>query len=106
MDHKAYLESSYLDTSNTAKLFEEYKKAIPDLIIMILKDYEQGIEKLEAEKIKNLRKRKTDIQLLKQHDVMNKDSLSNLSDQIIETKAGDPRTTKKASTKIFTKKIK
>lgn len=33
MDHKTYLEHIYLDTSDKNKFFEEYKKAIPDLIL-------------------------------------------------------------------------
>ena len=33
MDHKTYLEHIYLDTSDKNKYFEEYKKAIPDLIL-------------------------------------------------------------------------
>ncbi len=33
MDHKNYMESHYLDTSDITKYFEEYKKAIPELIL-------------------------------------------------------------------------
>ena len=47
MDHKTYLESVYLDTSDKNKYFQEYKKAIPDLV---LSDSGRMIQELEFQK--------------------------------------------------------
>lgn len=63
MDHKTYLESVYLDTSDKIKFFEEYKKAIPDLIIsdsecLRLENEEKTrtIQKMESEKDERISK--------------------------------------------------
>jgi integrase len=47
MDHKTYLESVYLDTSDRIKYFQEYQKAMPDLI---LSDSERIIQELHSQK--------------------------------------------------------
>jgi site-specific recombinase XerD len=49
MDHKTYLESHYLDTTNKEKFFEEYRKAIPDLIIDDSERLRARNQKLEAD---------------------------------------------------------
>lgn len=82
MDHKTYLEGVYLDTTNTASLFEQYKKAIPELIISNEQRDRIRIKKLEIEK-SELEKSKIEIQLLKQHNVTNSDVISTLSDQVL-----------------------
>lgn len=50
MDHRIYLEPIYFDTTNKEKLFEEYKKAIPELIIDDSERIQVKVQKLEAEK--------------------------------------------------------
>ncbi len=50
MDHKTYLETHYLDTTNKEKFFEEYKKAIPDLKIDDSERLRVKNQRLEAEK--------------------------------------------------------
>jgi len=64
MDHKTYLESHYLDTSNKEKFFEEYKKAIPDLIVDDSERLRVQNQKLEAEKT-NLEKKSQEVDELK-----------------------------------------
>ena len=50
MDHTAYLEPIYHDTTDVNKFFEEYKKAIPELIIDDSERDKIKIRKLEGEK--------------------------------------------------------
>ena len=49
MDHSAYLEKQYHDTSDINKFFEEYKKAIPDLLISSEERLKLQISKQENE---------------------------------------------------------
>ncbi|MFN3654642.1 MAG: tyrosine-type recombinase/integrase [Candidatus Nitrosotenuis sp.] len=64
MDHKTYLESHYLDTTNKEKFFEEYRKAIPDLIIDESERLRIQNQKLEAEKT-NFEKKSQEVDELK-----------------------------------------
>jgi len=64
MDHRTYLESHYLDTTNKEKFFEEYKKAIPDLIIDDSERLRIQNQKLQGEKIE-LEKKNQEIEILK-----------------------------------------
>lgn len=61
MDHKTYLESYYLDTTNKEKFFEEYRKAISDLIIddserLLIRNQRLEEEKSALEKVKEQNK--------------------------------------------------
>lgn len=49
MDHRTYLEHVYLDTSDSNKFFEEYKKAIPELLISDEERNKIKLQKFEAE---------------------------------------------------------
>ena len=68
MDHATYLESIYLDTTDTMKLFGEYKKAIPELIIdeserleLQNKIKDETIKKMESEKDSEIARLKDDM---------------------------------------------
>ncbi|MGQ0796007.1 MAG: tyrosine-type recombinase/integrase [Nitrosopumilaceae archaeon] len=71
MDHKTYMETHYLDTTNKDKFFEEYKKAIPDLIIDDSERLRAQNQKLEAEKAE-LEKKSQEVEVLKrrQEEIM------------------------------------
>jgi len=72
MDHRIYLEPSYFDTTNKEKLFEEYKKAIPELTIddnerlkLQNKTKDNTIKKMESEKDKEITSLKEEIEIIK-----------------------------------------
>lgn len=60
MDHKTYLEHIYLDTSDKNKYFEEYKKAIPDLVLS--EGERQRIEIVKQSKIVEETMRKMELE--------------------------------------------
>ena len=64
MDHKTYLESVYLDTSDKSKYFQEYKKAIPDLILSNSDKIMQELESQKDERITMLKNKLTSIEKL------------------------------------------
>ena len=74
MDHKNYLESHYLDTTDREKFFEEYRKAIPDLIINDSERLKIQNQRLEVEK--------TDLEKKNRENKIQSDELARLGQAV------------------------
>src|SRR5207249_4354942 len=93
MDHTAYLEPIYHDTTDVNKFFEEYKKAIPELIIDDSERDKIKIRKLEGEKselekskieVDEMRKRLENLEKVNNH-LRDLPELRNIFSEFIQT---------------------
>ncbi len=80
LGHKNGLDGVYF-VPTEEELFEEFKKAIPELTVNDSERKSFMIKKLEEEKLQ-LEKREKDIQTLRENDEIKNDVIANLSDQL------------------------